>query len=180
MIIAKEKKNSNIAEYLIYMFQVEDLIRASEFDITILEKKIINQFKVTEEERKEIKNWYAGLINIMQEEKVTQKGHMQFLINTINDINDFHLKLLEASSDSKYIQLYQTAFPHIEEFKKRSKSITSNTIEICLNGLYSLFLLRLQKKEVSKESLASFSTFSDLLAFLSLQYKKYETGELEL
>lgn len=33
MIIAKKLKEQNIAEYLIYMWQVEDLIRANGCDI---------------------------------------------------------------------------------------------------------------------------------------------------
>ena len=32
MIIARQKRKENIAEYLLYMWQVEDLIRANKFD----------------------------------------------------------------------------------------------------------------------------------------------------
>ena len=33
MIVAKQKRKEKIAEYLLYMWQVEDLIRANQFDI---------------------------------------------------------------------------------------------------------------------------------------------------
>ena len=33
MIIARQKRKENIAEYLLYMWQVEDLIRANKFDM---------------------------------------------------------------------------------------------------------------------------------------------------
>ena len=33
MIIARRKRKENIAEYLLYMWQVEDLIRANNFDM---------------------------------------------------------------------------------------------------------------------------------------------------
>ena len=33
MIIAKQKRKENISEYLLYMWQVEDLIRANHLDM---------------------------------------------------------------------------------------------------------------------------------------------------
>ena len=33
MIVARQKRKENIAEYLLYMWQVEDLIRANRFDM---------------------------------------------------------------------------------------------------------------------------------------------------
>ena len=32
MIIAQEKRKTNIAEYIIYMFQIEDMLRAMQFN----------------------------------------------------------------------------------------------------------------------------------------------------
>lgn len=180
MIIAREKKASNIAEYLIYMFQIEDMIRALNFDIKTIINNVISQFKVTGEEREEIKSWYMGLIDMMKQEEIEKKGHFQFINNIINDLNNFHLAVLKTSNDTKYKNLYALAQENIQEFRKRSKSESLNDIEICINGMYSLFLLRLQKKEISKESLSSFSSFSNLLAYFSMLYRKYENGELEL
>jgi len=45
MIIAQEKKKTNLAEYILYMWQVEDIIRAYQFDITKIEENIIKQFQ---------------------------------------------------------------------------------------------------------------------------------------
>jgi len=180
MIIAREKKANNIAEYLIYMFQVEDMVRASGLKIETIENSVISQFQVSDEEKEEIRKWYQGLIEMLIEEKKVKTGHLQFIINTLNDLYNFHLLMLNNSSDAKYREIYQEALPNIQEFQQRAGSGDKNEIEICVNGLYSLFLLRLQKKEISKETLASFSTFSQLLAYLSVQYKKYESGELEI
>ena len=44
MIIAQEKRKSNIAEFILYMWQVEDLIRSSGFDIDRLEEIVIRKF----------------------------------------------------------------------------------------------------------------------------------------
>ncbi len=61
MIIAQQRKKENLAEYILYMWQVEDIIRAYNFDITAIEKNIIAHFKETEEKQKEIYDWYDNL-----------------------------------------------------------------------------------------------------------------------
>ena len=38
MIIASQKKKENIAEYLLYMWQIEDLIRVYKLDIDAIQK----------------------------------------------------------------------------------------------------------------------------------------------
>ena len=44
MKIAQQLKAKNIAEYLIYMWQVEDLIRANECDIDKIRENIISRY----------------------------------------------------------------------------------------------------------------------------------------
>ena len=44
MIIASQKKKENIAEYLLYMWQIEDIIRAYGLDIEQIQKHIINSY----------------------------------------------------------------------------------------------------------------------------------------
>jgi len=40
--------------------------------------------------------------------------------------------------------------------------------------------MRLQKKDIFKETEMAIQTFSDLLAHLSLKYKMFEEGELDI
>ena len=46
MIIAREKRRNNIAEYVLYMWQIEDLIRANELDMQRLRATVIAQYKI--------------------------------------------------------------------------------------------------------------------------------------
>ena len=66
MIVAKEKRESNIAEYLLYMWQVEDIIRACNYDITIINAKkalgITNISKPTKAASKERINLFLSII----------------------------------------------------------------------------------------------------------------------
>ena len=180
MIIAKEKKKNNIAEYILYMWQIEDLIRACNFDIDIVNKNIISQFNQAENIIVEIKKWYAGLIQMMIEEGIKEKGHLQFITNIINDLNKFHSALLISGKHNKYQQLYSQAADNINGFKQKSQNNIMNDIEICLNGLYAILILKLKKEKISEATNSAVSTFSNLLAYLSQQYKKFEDGDLEL
>ena len=46
MFIAKKLKKENICEYLLYMWQVEDLIRAFGLNIDLLNERIISSYPV--------------------------------------------------------------------------------------------------------------------------------------
>ena len=43
MIIAQQKRNENIAEYLLYMWQIEDILRAYHLDINLIELNLISK-----------------------------------------------------------------------------------------------------------------------------------------
>lgn len=66
MIIAQEKRKQNIAEYLLYLWQVEDLLRACKLDIDTVEKAVIARYDVDEPTRHEIREWYESLIKMME------------------------------------------------------------------------------------------------------------------
>lgn len=51
MIIADKLKDSNRAEYLLYMWQVEDLIRAYKCDSERIANEYISRFDLTSEQR---------------------------------------------------------------------------------------------------------------------------------
>ena len=62
MYIAKILKDKNIAEYLLYMWQVEDIIRAYHLDIDELKDKYLNRFETKGENEKELVEWYSYLL----------------------------------------------------------------------------------------------------------------------
>ena len=176
MLIAQEKRRSNIAEFVLYMWQVEDVIRAYHFDIELIDKNIISLFKKPDHVKREIKNWYANLILMMHEEYIKEKGHLKFVKDITNDMNNLHIELLTKRKDAKYTKLYSYAEGNISEFKKKLQDPGLNEIEICLSGLYALLLLRLQKRKINSETTQAMMTFSYLLAMLSKKYKELSGG----
>jgi flagellin-specific chaperone FliS len=179
MIIAKEKKKTNIVEYVLYMWQIEDLLRSFDLDFEKIKDKIIAQFDVDNTIKEEIEVWYQGLIEQMKEEQKQKKGHLQFIQNIINELNDLHLYLIEKKN-ADYLQLYSWAKTHIDELHKLSKKTTKNDIESALNGLYGYLLLKLKKREVTKETQESINSISKMMAMLNRIYFQIEKGEMEI
>ena len=83
MIIAQQKRKENIAEYLLYMWQIEDLIRANNLDIENIAQNIVAKFSLTEEQQKQMIEWYESLIDMMRREDVIKSGHLQLNKNVI-------------------------------------------------------------------------------------------------
>ena len=94
MYISKELRKKNIAEYLLYMWQVEDQIRANDLSLDKLKGNIIDPYKMSEEQKKPLIEWYGNLIEMMRTEGVAQSGHLQINKNTIIMLTDLHLRLL--------------------------------------------------------------------------------------
>lgn len=180
MIIAKTKKRENIAEYVLYMWQIEDLIRAHNFDIEKISKNIIHKFDQPQPVKNEIRNWYEGLIDLFKEEGIEKAGHLQFVQNTVNDLNELHLHLLKSPEHLDYIDVYNQARDGIIELTNKSKGNVANEIEACFNGLYGILVLRLQQKTISPSTAEAMGQISKLIALLSRKFKLYEEGSIEL
>ncbi len=180
MIIAQEKRKTNIAEFILYMWQVEDLIRASGFELGRIEETVISKFRVPGETLEEIRTWYSNLITLMAEEKIVEKGHMTFLNKLIRELNDIHLRLLQSADEKKYHEIYQAAHPNIKLFMERSPQTFFSEIEACLTGLYGYLMLRLQQKEITPETKQAMVSFSNFLAALSTRFREIEEGSREL
>lgn len=179
MIIAKQKKKENIAEYILYMWQIEDIIRAYKFNMSEIDKNIVQKFDQSDAIRKEIKNWYIGLIDLMKEEQKTESGHLQFIQNSVNDLYETHLFLIKSPDHLDYIDLYNKAKAAINELMNKSKGTVSNEIEACFNGLYGLLMLRFQQKTISPDTITALSAVSRLIALLSKKHKLLDSGKIE-
>ena len=73
MFISRQLKQQNIAEYLIYMWQVEDLIRAYKCDLETIRQQLVARYPT--EQQAELAQWYEDLIEMMRREQVMQQGH---------------------------------------------------------------------------------------------------------
>lgn len=180
MLIAKKLKQDNIAEYVLYMWQVEDIIRANKLDIDKIDEQIISKFEQPEEVKADIKGWYEGLIEMMHLENKTESGHLIINENIIRDLTDLHNRLLKTPAESDYISVYYKTLPFIVELRAKSKDKNIPELETCFAAIYGFLLMRLKKQEISGETQAAISQISALLRSLSQKYKADNAGELEL
>ena len=172
MIIAQQKRKENIAEYLLYMWQVEDLIRANQLDIDQIRHTLIDQYQQPEEIKQQIIQWYEELIEMMRSEGVTNSGHIQLNNNTLIALTDLHLRLLKDPQETVYGALYYKTLPYIIQLRSKSGGIDMPELETCFTAIYGYLLLRLQKKEIHPETLESVRQINTLLSFLSEKYKE--------
>ncbi|MFW5773716.1 MAG: DUF4924 family protein [Tangfeifania sp.] len=178
MLVAKQKRKENIAEYILYLYQVEDLIRAFHLDMDLLNKKLIAGYEVDDKTRKEIYDWYENLVLMMEKEGKQQKGHLQFIINLIGELNEFHLRLLETEVDKMYIPIYQAVAGLVNELKPKNPDAV-NDIQVAIDGIYGYLLLKIQKKEITDDTKDAVKRLSHWLAHLSKDFREYEKGDLE-
>lgn len=179
MYISQQLKQQNIAEYLLYMWQIEDLIRANGFDMEKIRKNIIDPYPLTEEQKKALEQWYQDLINMMHDEGVMEKGHIQINKNVIVWLTDLHLRLLHSPKFPYYSAAYYKALPFIVELRAKGADKDAPELETCFDAMYGVLMLKLQKKTISEETQKALKVVGDLLAILAGYYIKDKQGELD-
>ena len=161
--IARQLKEKNIAEYLIYMWQEEDLIRANHGELEEIEANVIARYP--EDQRPALREWYGNLITMM---------------NIIIKLTELHNALTSSPKFPFYSAAYFKALPFIVELRNKNGKKEEPELETCFEALYGLFLLRLQKKPVSEGTMKAVEAISSFLSMLANYYDKDLKGELKL
>ena len=151
MFIANELRKTNIAEYLLYMWQIEDTIRAFDCSISRIRREYIDRFDYNDE------------IN-----KVTMQ-----------QLTELHAQLLSSSKYPFYNAEYYKVLPYIVELRNHGADKEENEIETCFNSLYGVMLLRLQQKEISANTQQAVKEITTLIGMLNDYYLKDKQEPLE-
>lgn len=171
MFISQELRKTNIAEYLLYMWQVEDIIRSYDLSLSRIRREYIDRFDIDEEKKEEMVDWYGDLIRMMNQEGCREKGHLQINRNVIIQLNELNNRLLKSGKFSFYNSEYYKVLPYIVELRKKGNKEESE-IETCFNALYGVMLLRLQKKEVSQNTKHAIQEITTFIGMLNDYYFK--------
>ena len=169
MYIAQELRKKSIAEYLLYMWQVEDLIRAYDCSLSRIRHEYIDQFSYNDDQKNEMADWYGNLLRMINEEGKREKGHLQINEILLNDLSEFHAQLLQSTKFPFYNAEYYKILPFIVELRNKGDK-TIGEIETCMNALYGTMLLRLKKKEISPETSHAIKEITTLIGMLSDYY----------
>ena len=144
MYISQELRKSNIAEYLLYMWQIEDTIRAFDCSLSRIRHEYIDRFDYTDEQKEDVADWFGHLIRMMNEEGCRERGHLQINRVTLQQLVDLHAQLLDSSKFPFYQAEYYKVLPYIVELRNKGAHREENEIETCLNSLKNTKLLCLQ------------------------------------
>lgn len=179
MYIASEKRKSNIAEYLLYMWQIEDMIRANGLDIDRIKTNVIDRYvSLTDAQRKELTEWYESLIDMMRREGVEKSGHLQINKNILGQLVALHQALLADPKFADYSAEFYRTLPYIVELRSKSGEAKAGEIETCFNALYGMLLMRLQQKELTPQTLDAIKQISRFIALLAHDFKLDEEEQL--
>ncbi len=178
MIIASQKRKENIAEYLLYMWQIEDMIRANDLDIEKIERNVIDRFNLTAQRRKEMVDWYESLIDMMRREGIEKSGHLQMNRNILGQLVALHQALLKDPRFPEYSAEFYRTLPFIVELRSKAGDEKPGEIETCFNALYGMLMLRLKGQEITPDTLNAIKQISHFIAVLAHDFKLDEEDKL--
>lgn len=154
MMQMMKSKKDNIAEYILYLWQMEDYLRA-----------FPKQAEATPE--------LHELNEMMHREGIMEGGHLALANNALTELEELHASLLDE--DAMYRAAMIRLMPQLNLLKAKTDRPTMSAIEACLILLYQIMLLRLQKKEISPETASVQQQATQVLQFLSRAYRDSET-----
>lgn len=172
MFVAQELRKKNIAEYLLYMWQVEDTIRAFGCSLPLIKREYVARFDYTDEQKEEELDWFGNLVRMINEEGCREQGHLRINKVTMQMLIELHEQLLASPKFPFYSTAYYKVLPFIVELRNRGANKEENEIETCFNSLYGVMMLRLQKKEITPNTAHAVKEISTFIGMLSDYYHK--------
>jgi hypothetical protein len=124
MTIAERKYAENIAEYIIYMWQMQDLLRAVNLDVESLDG-FLRSFLPTEEKIQEEKKWFEGLAQSMKRSGAEEKGNVEEVQEVISELNLLHTTLNTLLRDDEYIAANERAKENLDAYRERANGKAS-------------------------------------------------------
>ena len=142
-------KKDNIAEYILYLWQMEDYLRA---------------FPQHADATPELHD----LNEMMHREGIGEGGHLALATNALSEMEELHAQLLDE--DALYRAAIIRLTPQLNLLKAKTDKPTMSDIEACLVLLYQIMMLRLQHREISPETAGVQQQATQVLQFLSKTY----------
>lgn len=148
-------KKDNIAEYILYLWQMEDYLRA---------------FPQNADATPELHE----LNEMMHREGIVDGGHLAIANNALSELIDLHTQIL--NEDAMYRAAIMRLQPSLNLLKAKTDRPTMSDIEACLLLLYQIMLLKLQKREITPETASVQTQATGVLQFLSRTYHDDQTA----
>lgn len=178
MTIASEKKEENIIEYIIYLWQMEDLVRAAKFDLGAIRAFLDASGEEIDMDAE--LDWFADLMKQMKSQKLEQKGHIAEVGELLIELSYLHQTLITITKNKLYTASYEAAEPNLNAFLERAGNTGMNPVEASITALYGLLTLRLKRQEISADTMGAMKSFQHLMALLASHYRKMKLGTMDI
>ena len=179
MDIAQRRRKENIAEYILYLWQLEDLLRALQFSPEAIMSTLVQPRELKVEEQQLLLAWYMDIAQLLVEEKKEEKGHLTHTLHLIRDLYDMHLRLLREPEGEAYRARFARLEPHLPTLRRLLADENMSDIELCVRALYASMLYRIKGEGESVVS-DTLEVVSPVVATLAEFYHKVERGEIAL
>lgn len=181
MDIALSRRKENIAEYILYLWQLEDLLRALQFSPEAVYSTLIAPRKELDEQQKSaFLIWYMDIANLLREEGKEEKGHLEHTLHLIRDLHDLHLRLMKLPAGEHYRKTVATLEPELPKLHAVLGNPGMSDTELCFRALYAAMLYRIKGQGEHPAVKDTVEMISPVVAELSALHGKVERGEIDL
>ena len=154
MTVAQRKKEEHIVDHLLYCLQMEDFIRAAQFQPTVLQQWAQKQSAAEGTDAMEEERWLLKMAHSLRDSGAVEKGHASDVQETLMELAHLHELLIGPLDDSAYKESFATAEPLLQELGTKSES-SVHPVEQLVIGLYGWLVLRIKKQAISAETEAA-------------------------
>ena len=181
MDIALSKRKENIAEYILYLWQLEDLLRALQFSPEAVYTTLIAPRKELDEQQKSaFLIWYMDIANLLRQEGKEEKGHLEHTLHLIQDMHDLHLQLQKLPVGEHYRTTCARLEPELPKLRAVLGNPGMNDTELCFRALYAAMLYRIKGQGDRSAVSDTLEYISPVVAELAALHGKVERGEIDL
>ena len=180
MLIALQKRRENIAEYILYLWQVEDLLRAMQFSPEAIYSTLVARIEGADEQQKEnIFNWYMQIVELLRKEGKEAQGHIDHTLHIVNDLHNLHLQLMKLPVGEHYRATYARLAAELPRLRTIMDNDDMSDTELCFRALYAAMLYRIKGsgERAIEDTLA---VISPAIGELAAIHGKVERGEINL
>lgn len=180
MLIAQQKRRENIAEYILYLWQLEDLLRALQFSPEAIYSQLVAPNDVDEEQKQTIFMWYMDIVALLRKEGKEESGHLEHTLHLIADMHNLHLQLLSLPAGERYRSLLVRLTPEMPRLRVLFGKDDISDTELCFRALYAVMLYRIRGNGGERAIADTLEVISPVIAELASVYGKVERGEIDL
>ena len=179
MDTAQALRKSNIAEYILYIWQLEDMFRALQFSPEAIYSQLVAPRTLDAQSKEVVLAWYMDIVGLLRKEYKEEKGHIEHTMHLVDDLNNLHLQLMKLPIGARY----RTLYARLEEVLPDLRAIFGSDIsdiELSFRALYATILYRIKGQATNGAVADTIEYISPVVAELASIYGKSERGEIDL